>query len=132
RAKSAETVLATLRRLAARYPTKHLQATDNIMAMSYWKSFLPPLASQPLESSLGKVELFFEIKSNLTRAHVKALADANVRYVQPGIESLSSHLLDVVDKGVSAIQNVFLLKCATEYGLFPIWNLLVRIPGEHA
>lgn len=130
RVKSADTVLATLRRLAARYPTKHLQATDNIMAMSYWKTFLPRLAAEPLVSTRGDVELFFEIKSNLTRAQVKALADANVRYVQPGIESLSSHLLDVIDKGVTAIQNVFLLKCATEYGLFPIWNLLVRLPRE--
>jgi ribosomal peptide maturation radical SAM protein 1 len=132
RAKSADVVLATLERLAARYPVKHLQATDNIMAMSYWKTFLPRLAAAPLRSSRGRVELFFEIKPNLTRAQIKALGDANVRYVQPGIESLSSHLLEVIDKGVSALQNVFLVKCATEYGLLPIWNLLVRLPRERA
>jgi len=132
RVKSAERVLATLARLS-RYPTRNLQATDNIMAMSYWKSLLPVLADQPLMHASGKkIDLFFEIKPNLTRAQIKALAEANVVYVQPGIESLSTHLLKAVDKGVTALQNVFFLKCATEYGLLPIWNVLIRIPGEAA
>src|SRR5262249_31877258 len=69
---------------------------------------------------------------NLTRRQIKALADANVYYVQPGIESLSSHILKLFDKGVTALQNAFFLKCATEYGLMPIWNLLIRVPGEEA
>lgn len=130
RARSPERVRATLERLA-RYPTRNLQATDNIMAMSYWKSLLPDLSGRPLAHSTGKpVDLFFEIKPNLTRSQIKMLADARVIYVQPGIESLSTHLLQAVDKGVSAIQNVFFLKCATEYGILPIWNILVRIPGE--
>lgn len=132
RVKSSEAVLAMLRRMDARYPVRNLQATDNIMAMSYFKTFLPPLIEQPLRSSLGRVDLFFEVKSNLTRGQLKSLADAGVRYVQPGIESLSTHLLQVIDKGVTALQNVFFLKCSTEYGLLPLWNLLVRVPRERA
>jgi len=132
RVKRADNVLAMLHRLAARYPVRHLQATDNIMAMDYWKTFLPSLAEQPVRSGDRDVDLFFEIKSNLTRPQIKALADARVKYVQPGIESLSSHLLEVIDKGVSALHNVFLLKCATEYQMLPLWNLLVRIPNERA
>ena len=132
RAKQPAGVLATLANLA-KYPTRNLQATDNIMAMSYWKSLLPALVEKPLVHASGKpVDLFFEIKPNLTRAQIKALADANVVYVQPGIESLSSHLLRAVDKGVTALQNVFFLKCATQYGVLPIWNILIRLPGERA
>lgn len=130
RVKRAETTLATVQSLAARYPTKLLWATDNIMAMSYFREFLPRIAELHLESNGRRVEFFYETKPNLTRAQMKALADANVRYPQPGIESLSSRLLKTMDKGVTGLQNVFFLKCATEYGLTTVWNLLLRIPRE--
>ncbi len=132
RARPPGDVLATLRGFAARYPLRNYQATDNIMAMSYFDSFLPDLAAAPIEVGGRRAELFFEIKPNLTRAQIERLAAAGVAYVQPGIESLSTHLLRVVDKGVTGLQNLFFLKCATEYGLLPIWNLLVRIPDEAA
>jgi len=132
RVKRAETTLGTVRRLAERYPTKLLWATDNIMAKSYFKEFLPPLAALDLRSRGRRVELFYETKPNLKRAEIKALADANVRYPQPGIESLSTHLLKVMDKGVTGLQNVFFLKCATEYKLTTVWNLLLRMPREAA
>jgi ribosomal peptide maturation radical SAM protein 1 len=132
RSKRAETTLATVERLAAKYPTRMLWATDNIMAIGYFKSFLPRLAELDLRSKGRRIEFFYETKPNLSRTQLKALADANVRYPQPGIESLSSHLLKVMDKGVSALQNAFFLKCATEYGLTTVWNLLMRMPGEAA
>jgi ribosomal peptide maturation radical SAM protein 1 len=130
RVKRPENTLATVERLAAQYPTRLLWATDNIMAMSYFTTFLPRLAERKLEVRGKPVELFYETKPNLNRVQIKALADANVRYPQPGIESLSTHLLQVMDKGVSALHNVFFLKCATEYQLTTVWNLLIRMPGE--
>lgn len=130
RVKRPETTLATVRRLAAQYPTKMLWATDNIMAMNYFSEFLPRVTELQLESNGRPIEFFYETKPNLTRAQIKALADANVRYPQPGIESLSTHLLKVMDKGVTGLQNVFFLKCATEYKLTTVWNLLIRIPRE--
>lgn len=130
RAKSPERALATMRRLSERYPTRHLQATDNILSMSYWRTLLPRLAEDKLSSDGRPVEIFFEIKPNLTRPQVRALAEAGVAYVQPGIESLSTPLLAVMKKGVTALQNVFLLKCCAEYGVVVYWNLLLRIPGE--
>ena len=48
----------------------------------------------------------------------------------PGIESLSGHLLRLMRKGVTVLQNVFFLKCCLEYGIHPRWNILMRIPGE--
>lgn len=131
RARDPDAVVAMLERLVDRYPARNLQATDNIMAVSYFRSFLPRLASRPLRSASGeKVDLFFEVKANLKREQIAALAAANVCYVQPGIENLSTHILDSIDKGVTALQNVYFLKCATEYGLLPVWNLLIRVPGE--
>ncbi|HEY0253003.1 MAG TPA: RiPP maturation radical SAM C-methyltransferase, partial [Kofleriaceae bacterium] len=132
RVKRPETTFAMVERLAAKYPTKMLWATDNIMAMNYFTEFLPRITEAKLESNGRKVEFFYETKPNLTRKQMKALADANVRYPQPGIESLSTHLCKVMDKGVTWLQNAFFLKCATEYGLTTVWNLLLRMPGEAA
>ena len=50
--------------------------------------------------------------------------------IQPGIESLSSHVLQLMRKGVTAIQNVQLLKLCREYGIEVVWNLLYGFPGE--
>jgi ribosomal peptide maturation radical SAM protein 1 len=132
RVKSADRVLETMRRLGARYSFRHLQAADNILAMSYWKTLLPRLAAEKLHSAGRPVSIFFEVKSNLSRAQIEALASAGVAFVQPGIESLSTHILELMGKGVTALQNVFLLKCCAEYGIRPLWNLLLRIPGEKA
>lgn len=131
RAKDAGRVEAMLRRLAARYPVRFLQATDNILAMSYWRTLVPALEADPLRSSDGqKVELFFEVKANLTRPQVAELARAGITYIQPGIESLSSSILEHMGKGVTALQNVYLLKTATEHAVVVYWNLLIRVPGE--
>jgi ribosomal peptide maturation radical SAM protein 1 len=132
RLKSPERTFATMKRLSERYPFRHMQMTDNILAMSYFKSLLPTMAGDRLVSAGRPVEVFFEVKANLTRAQMKAIADAGIVYIQPGIESLSTHMLDLMGKGVSALQNAYLLKCCTEYGVVVYWNLLIRIPGETA
>ena len=58
------------------------------------------------------------------------LAAAGVRRIQPGIESLSDHVLTLMRKGTTALQNVQLLKWCREYGVSAEWNLLYGFPGE--
>src|SRR5262249_26316977 len=60
RLKAPERVLATMRHLSERYRFQHLQATDNILAMSYWKTLLPRLSEQRLTSAGQPVGIFFE------------------------------------------------------------------------
>ena len=55
---------------------------------------------------------------------------AGIVYLQPGIESPSTHLLKLMRKGVSYLQNVFFIKCCREHGVYASWNNLIRIPGE--
>ena len=50
--------------------------------------------------------------------------------VQPGIESLSTHVLALMKKGVTGIQNMALLKWCREFGIEAAWNLLYGFPGE--
>jgi len=126
RSKSAARVYAELERQKARYGIGRFVAVDNIMSYQYFRDLLPMLK----ERRLG-VTLFYEIKSNLKREQVELLRDAGVTAVQPGIESLSSHVLQLMRKGVTAIQNVQLLRLCKEYGIEIAWNLLYGFPREN-
>jgi hypothetical protein len=60
------------------------------------------------------------------------LAQAGIRSIQPGIESLSDPVLKLMRKGVSALQNIQLLKWCKQFGVTPRWNILWGFPGEPA
>ena len=127
RAKSATRVYAELERQKQRYGVSQVLAVDNIMSHEYFRDLLPALK----ERNPG-VTLFYEIKANLKRSQVELLRDAGVSSIQPGIESLSSNVLRLMRKGITAIQNVQLLRLAREYGVEVSWNLLYGFPGETA
>jgi hypothetical protein len=58
--------------------------------------------------------LFYEVKANLSHQQLELLARAGVRWVQPGIESLHTEVLRLMDKGVAGWQNIQLLKWTAE------------------
>jgi ribosomal peptide maturation radical SAM protein 1 len=135
RNKSAERVVSLLRGLMQRYGVRRLDATDNILPIPFFKTLLPKLRDEPLEPdpvlrARHPVTLFYEVKANLTREQVKVLGDAGVRFVQPGIESLSSHILKQMRKGVKAIHNIYMLKLCRTFNVYPMWNMLYGFPGE--
>jgi ribosomal peptide maturation radical SAM protein 1 len=125
RAKPAARVLAELAELARRYRSFHFQAVDNILDMAYLTQLLPALVADGTQ-----YEIFYEVKANLSRAQVRQLAQAGVTHLQPGIESLSTHVLQLLRKGVRAAQNVNLLRWARYYGIDVGWNVLWGYPGE--
>lgn len=127
RAKSPSRVLGELDRQARRYRTFRFDAVDNIMEPGYLKTLVPALAEAGRE-----YQLFYEVKANLSRAQLKLLAAAGVTQLQPGLESLSSEVLRLMDKGVRAAQNVNLLRWARYYGISVAWNILWGFPGEPA
>ncbi len=125
RSKSAHRVYAELGRQKQRYGVGRFLAVDNIMSYEYFRDLLPMLKQRN-----PGVSLFYEIKSNLKREQVELLRDAGVLALQPGIESLNSHVLRLMRKGVTAIQNVQLLRFCREYGIEIAWNLLYGFPDE--
>ncbi|WP_155543074.1 RiPP maturation radical SAM C-methyltransferase [Amycolatopsis camponoti] len=127
RAKSADRVLGELDEQARRYRTFRFDAVDNILEPGYLKDLLPALTEADRE-----YQIFYEVKANLTRAQLKLLARAGVTQLQPGLESLSSAVLRLMDKGVRAAQNVNLLRWARYYGIGVGWNILWGFPGEPA
>ena len=127
RLKNPDHVLKMLEHYSNKYNFFRFQSCENNMDMSYFDSFLPKLKEQYKDD---KPFFYYCVKSNLNREQIKQLADSGIAVVQPGIESLSDHLLKLMNKGVSAIQNIFFLKCAREYGLFSYWYILIRMYGE--
>ena len=125
RSKSGARALEELTFIVERHPGCDIQVVDNILDMRYFNDFLPALAASDLE-----VELFYETKANLKKEQVRALRDAGVTSIQPGIESFGDNVLALMRKGVTALQNIQLLKWCTELGVRPYWNVLWGFPGE--
>jgi len=125
RQKSAEQAIQELRVLSRAHPTKKIFMTDNIMPHAYYRTFLPRLAAE-----LPGLDVFFELKSNLSLAQVLSLKMAGVGRIQPGIESLSSRLLKRMKKGVLARQNLLLLRDARAAGVTVEWSVLWGFPGD--
>ena len=114
--------LAELRRL---YGIDGIETVDNILDMNYLKTVLPMI-----KSAGSPYRLYYEIKSNLQRKHVKILREAGVIWVQTGIESLNTDILKLMNKGCKAWQNIQILKWLREFGIRVHWNMLFDFPGD--
>lgn len=127
RGKSAGRALRELMHLVDRYGPHPIDTVDNILDFDYFKSFLPDLQQRDL-----KLNIFYETKSNLSRAKLAQLAASGVLRIQPGIESLSDEVLRLMGKGVTAAQNLATIKWCQELGIHLSWNFLWGFPGESA
>ena len=125
RQRSPERVVEDLRALTVRHQLNRVCMTDNIMPHSYFRTLIPRLGEE-----VPGLHLFYEQKANLTLDQVLALKRAGVALIQPGIEALSTGLLKRMDKGVSAKQNLALLRYALAAGMAMNWNLLYGFPGD--
>jgi ribosomal peptide maturation radical SAM protein 1 len=125
RSKSPARALEEVEALVQRHGRLDLQAVDNIIDVRYLRDVLPRLRDRGYDLSV-----FYETKANLRKDHVRLLREAGVDRIQPGIESLSTPILVLMRKGVTAFQNVRLLKWCAEYGLRVFWNVIYGFPGE--
>lgn len=125
RAKSPERVISELETLINQHPTRNVCMVDNIMPMQYFETLLPRLTTEA-----PGLHIFYEQKANLRIEQVKALRDAGVAIIQPGIEALNSELLKLMRKGVSARQNIALLRYCRMFDVAVNWNVLFGMPGD--
>lgn len=125
REKSPDRVIEELQCLLANHPNKKVCVVDNIMPRSYFRTLLPRLPAE-----MPGLLAFYEQKSNLSMENVLDLKTAGICEIQPGIEALSTSLLRRMDKGVSARQNIALMRYARAIGLNLTWNLLYAFPGD--
>lgn len=125
RAKSATKVADEIEQLVARHGVTSIEAVDNIMDMTYLDTLMPRLAERR-----ERLNIFFEVKSNLKPGQIAGLAQAGVTWIQPGIESLDSEILSLMGKGARAAAHIELLKACRQHGVRPSWTLLADFPGE--
>jgi ribosomal peptide maturation radical SAM protein 1 len=125
RSKSAGRVLDELTYLTHRHGVSKVIARDKILDLRYLRSLMPEIVERDTDWSL-----LYEAKANLRKDQLRLLKQAGVNSLQPGIESLSTSILKLMRKGCTALQNVQLLKWASELGLDLVWNLLWGFPGE--
>lgn len=125
RAKSADRVLAELTEQAARHATFKFLTTDAIVDLDFFKTLFPTLVDRGIQ-----LELFFEVKSNIGRDKLRVMRQAGVGRIQPGIESLSTEVLRLMNKGVTGIQNINFLRWSRYYNFDVDWNLIWGFPGE--
>ncbi len=125
RSKSPERVLELVSTLARRYGVLDFSAVDAILDMRYFETLFPRLVERGEDLSF-----FFETKANLSEPQVSSLRAAGVTAITPGIESLSTPTLRAMNKGVTALQNIRLLKLCAQRGIRVAWTLLYGFPGE--
>ena len=111
--------------LTRRHGIDKVGCVDNILDMDYVATLFPQLAASGLQ-----LELFYEVKSNLRYDQLLTLRHGGMRQIQPGIESFSDQVLQLMDKGVTGLQNIQLLRWSEELGIDCAWNLLAGFPGE--
>ncbi|MGB8508472.1 MAG: RiPP maturation radical SAM C-methyltransferase [Pyrinomonadaceae bacterium] len=101
-----------------------INCVDNILARNYFTEVFPYI------NPPANVRMFYEVKADLTEEEMAVLSKAQVKVIQPGIESMATSTLKLMKKGTSVFQNLFFLKNCITYDVLPEWNLLVGFPGE--
>ncbi len=125
RSKSPDRVLEELEALADRYGHRNFLIVDYILDWGYFRDVLPRL-----RDSGRDYRLFCETKANLKKEQVALLRDAGFVAVQAGVESLSNPILSLMRKGVTAFQNIRLIKWCTQMDVRLHWNVIYGLPGE--
>ena len=127
RAKSPERVIEQLETLSRRHGVFQFNAIDNIMAPEYTEKLFGKLAA--INSD---IQLHYEIRPNFSRKQLGRMRKGGLYSVQPGVESLSTHILKIMRKLSTGMRNVELIKWCTYFGINNLYNILVQFPGETA
>jgi ribosomal peptide maturation radical SAM protein 1 len=125
RSKPAAQVQIEVESLAERYESPHVWFVDNIMDERYGKELFPAMAGRR-----DRLAMFVETRAHVSRAQLAAMRDAGVVMVQLGIESFSSSILKLIDKGTTALQNLRVIKWCAELGIQAFYNVIYGFPGE--
>jgi len=125
RKKSANQVVQEIDALTERHQTLSISFMDNVIPASCIKGLSSEMGGQKKD-----IKLFGEIRSNISLNSLEKMKCAGLGEVQVGIESLSSGLLNRMNKGTRVIQNLEIMKNCETLGLKNVSNLIMRFPGS--
>jgi len=125
RSKKAEQAVAEIDQLTNRYKTVSLAITDNVLPVKGGDKFFSGLRRLKKD-----FRIFSEIRATTSRKKLQMMKSAGMADTQVGIEALSSSLLDKINKGTTAIQNLEVMKNCEEVGIRNVSNLMLCFPGS--
>jgi len=82
-----------------------------------------------LKADCARYNIIMYSRCQIVKSYYRDLFDAGIRIIIVGIESFSNRLLQKMDKGCSAIQNIQCLKICEEVGIQCVYNLFCDFPG---
>jgi ribosomal peptide maturation radical SAM protein 1 len=124
RKKTNERILKELNYLKSKYSINSFNAVDNIMPKDA-NELIIDLAN------LGEnFKIYYSTRSDIKPALLDTLVKGGVVALQVGVESLSSNILRKMGKGVTALQNLKLLRESRSRQISLAWNFMMGVPGE--
>jgi ribosomal peptide maturation radical SAM protein 1 len=127
RTKNVEQIISEVDYLTDRY---------RLLSIAFMDNLLPVRTSGEIFSALAKLEkdldLFGEIRADTPLKVLASMRDGGLKEVQIGIEALSTQLLKKLNKGVTAIQNLEIMKHCEALGIVNVSNLILHFPGSDA
>jgi len=114
----------------------HLTRKHRVLSVAFTDNIIPPKLSESLFEELaahGKDYHFFcELRADTPKDLLERMQRAGVKEVQIGIEALSTPLLNRLNKGTCALQNLEIMKHCEKLGMISISNLILYFPGSDA
>jgi ribosomal peptide maturation radical SAM protein 1 len=125
RQKSVKKVLKELGIITIYYPGTAIAMCDDNIPSSYHDKLIPSISKKkefPLISYFIGTHLELQELINLKKARIEAIT--------AGIETLSTELLKIMNKGVTAKQNLLFLRNTRALGIHTTWVLLWGFPYD--
>ena len=126
RQKSVPRVVEDLKKIKQLFPDKMLLLTDLMIPRSYYKQLLPAISHQEVFPELG-----CQVRAEHSLEELVLLKKAKIKAVLPGIESFSTNLLKLMNKGIKARQGLYFLRNVMCVGIYTDWLMLWGFPGDH-
>lgn len=125
REKSVSKVAADMKMIEKSYPGRMLCMADDILPYSYQKELLPVITGKDEFPSIG-----YQVKAHFDLHDLVTLKKAKINAVLPGLESFSTHLLELMHKGITGSQSLLFLRNVCSVGIYCDWFMLWGLPGD--
>jgi ribosomal peptide maturation radical SAM protein 1 len=111
--------------LTRKYSFRHISCVDDALDKNHIKTVFPKLKEKGLN-----LPIIYQTRADLKQHELRTLIDGGVKFIQPGIESLSDEVLRLMRKGRTGLQNIQFLRCCAEMGIGISWRILYGFSGE--
>jgi len=125
RSKSPEQAVSEINCLTEKHKLLSVAVMDNVSPLKTSGEIFSRL------SQLNKdLDMFCEIRPTTPKSVLERMKNAGVNEVQIGIEALSTSLLNKLNKGTTAIQNLEIMRDCEALGISNHSNLILHFPGS--